>query len=153
MTYNQAEVSKLVNSLPEIYQPIFGHPELSLKVSRSCSDRLQHFLPLVRAYAAFLNRPIRVLDVGCAQGYYSLSMATEGCSVTGIDFLDANVRICAALAAERGFSNALFFAVSIEDFIDKVELGQFDLVLGLSVFHHIAHARGFDFGLLTGICG
>jgi hypothetical protein len=33
-------LSDNVAALPEIYQPIYGHPELAQHVSRGCEDRL-----------------------------------------------------------------------------------------------------------------
>jgi O-antigen chain-terminating methyltransferase len=131
-----------VRALPEIYQPIFGHPELSASVSRGCDDRLDRIVDIYRAVEAHLGRPPHVLDLGCAQGFFSCSLARLGATVHGVDFLAANIAVCDAIAGENP-DLALSFAVGrIEDTIAATMTDQYDLVLGLSVFHHIVQAIG-----------
>ena len=62
-------IAELVSRLPEVYQPVWGHPELSTAVSRGCEDRLIHIAAIYRGLEAQLERPLRVLDLGCAQGF------------------------------------------------------------------------------------
>ncbi|MBD4081378.1 kinase, partial [Xanthomonas citri pv. citri] len=81
----------LVAALPEKYQPIFAHPDLSDGSSRGCEDRLLLIRQCAQRLQATLGRPLRVLDLGCAQGFFSLSLAAEGHTVHGVDFLDLNV--------------------------------------------------------------
>ncbi|EGD09723.1 Methyltransferase/kinase domain [Xanthomonas vesicatoria ATCC 35937] len=132
----------LVAALPEKYQPIFAHPELSDGSSRGCEDRLLLIRQCAQRLQAALERPLRVLDLGCAQGFFSLNLAADGHTVHGVDFLDLNVNVCKALAAENPLFAASFEHGTVEDVIDRLEPGQYDLVLGLSVFHHLVHARG-----------
>lgn len=131
-----------VAALPEIYQPIFGHPELAQNVSRACEDRLLYLRALHDSMQQQLQRPVRVLDLGCAQGYISLSLAARGANVVGVDFLPANVDVCSALAAEHPEWHARFEHARLEDFIGQLGEDSFDLVLGLSVFHHVVHEQG-----------
>lgn len=141
MTESQS-VGALVAALPEKYQPIFGHPELSDGSSRSCEDRFVLIRECAAQLQAALGRPLRVLDLGCAQGFFSLSLAAEGHTVHGVDFLDLNVNVCTALAAQNEGFKATFEHGTVEDVIERLEPGEYDLVLGLSVFHHLVHARG-----------
>ncbi|RRU15588.1 methyltransferase domain-containing protein [Stenotrophomonas sp. 278] len=134
-------ITTLVAALPEKYQPIFGHPELSDGSSRSCVDRLQIITDVVHRLQSQLGRPVRVLDLGCAQGFFSLSLAADGCTVVGADYLQQNVEVCRALAAESGVG-ASFVHGSIEDLVCELKAGQYDVVLGLSVFHHLVHMHG-----------
>ncbi|UNW13438.1 methyltransferase domain-containing protein [Xanthomonas phaseoli pv. phaseoli] len=69
-----------------------------------------------------LGRPIRVLDLGCAQGYFSLNLAARGSIVHGADFLDRNVAVCRALAEEQGFVAATFECARIEDIVGGCRL-------------------------------
>jgi O-antigen chain-terminating bifunctional methyltransferase/kinase len=131
-----------VRALPEIYQPIFGHPELAENVSRQCEDRLRYLAALHDALREALGRPVRVLDLGCAQGYICLSLAARGAQVVGVDFLQANVDVCTELAAEHPQFDARFEHARLETFIESLEDNAFDLVLGLSVFHHVVHELG-----------
>ncbi|MCL1551747.1 methyltransferase domain-containing protein [Xanthomonas nasturtii] len=132
----------LVAALPEKYQPIFAHPELTDGSSRGCEDRLLLIRQCAQRLQATLGRPLRVLDLGCAQGFFSLNLAADGHTVHGVDFLDLNVNVCKALAAENPSFAASFEHGTVEDVIDRLEPGRYDLVLGLSVFHHLVHARG-----------
>ncbi len=143
MTRSAQTVAELVAALPELYQPIFGHPEFQ-GASRMTEDRVALIRQAAKALAERLGRPLRVLDLGCAQGYVSLSLATDGAKVTGIDSLPQNVAVARALAAENPGLAAAFEEGTIEDAIAALEPGAFDLVLGLSVFHHIAHQRGLE---------
>lgn len=137
-------IEGLVASLPEKYQPIYRHPQLSAGSSRGCEDRLDIILAAACRLSERLGRPLRVLDLGCAQGYFSLNLAARGFIVHGVDFLDKNVAVCQALAAENGFNNASFQCAKIEDVISELQSGQYDLVLGLSVFHHLVHMHGYE---------
>jgi O-antigen chain-terminating bifunctional methyltransferase/kinase len=135
-------LDRLVAKLPEVYQPIFGHPELSQRISRGSEDRLQSIVKIYRDLEAQLDRPLRVLDLGCAQGFFCLSLAKLGAITHGIDFQYCNIAVCKALARESPELEASFEAVRIEDVLNRLEQDQYDLVLGLSVFHHIIHEIG-----------
>ena len=135
-------LSDNVAALPEIYQPIYGHPELAQHVSRGCEDRLHYLNALHDALREQLHRPVRVLDLGCAQGYISLSLAARGATVVGVDFLAANVEVCSALAAEHPGWQVRFEHARLEDYIGRLDVDSFDLVFGLSVFHHVVHEHG-----------
>ncbi|MFZ5592644.1 MAG: methyltransferase domain-containing protein [Bacillota bacterium] len=137
-------VNELVSELPEIYQPIYGHPELSKSVSRICNDRLIYLESICSSFLKWLQRPVRILDLGCAQGYFSLNLARMGASVVGIDNLPENIALAEALAAENPELTVTFKIASIEDVLRQIEPDQFDLVLGLSVFHHLVYQYGVD---------
>ncbi|MDP1491552.1 kinase, partial [Klebsiella pneumoniae] len=74
---------KLVSELPEIYQTIFGHPEWDGDAARDCNERLALISEQYDSLSRELGRPLRVLDLGCAQGFFSLSLASKGASVLG----------------------------------------------------------------------
>lgn len=135
-------IGALVVALPEKYQPIFAHPELSDGSSRGCEDRLVLIRQCAQRLQHALGRPLRVLDLGCAQGFFSLNLAADGHTVHGVDFLDLNVNVCKALAAENPACAATFEHGTVEDVIDRLEHDECDLVLGLSVFHHLIHDKG-----------
>ncbi|NEG61754.1 methyltransferase domain-containing protein [Pantoea agglomerans] len=134
----------LVTALPEVYQTIFGHPEWDDNVSRNCNERLDVIYEVYTTLSKKLGRPLKVLDLGCAQGFFSLSLASRGATVKGIDFLDKNINVCRALAKENTSFDVEFDTGRIEDIIEKIEPRKYDLVIGLSVFHHIVHEHGID---------
>lgn len=128
--------------IPELYQPIFNHPEFPGSPSRDCEDRLQYLQALHDTLREKLGRPIRVLDLGCAQGFFSMSLASRGAVVVGVDFLDLNVNVCTMLAEEHPELDVRFQHARVEEVIEQAEADSYDLVLGLSVFHHICHEHG-----------
>jgi SAM-dependent methyltransferase len=77
----------------------------------------------------------RVLDVGCATGYYSAQFRALGCDVTGIDLSATGIR-----RAQERYPDIAF------DVMDATQLtfptGSFDLVFALGVSLMNTHALG-----------
>ncbi len=139
---NTQSLADQVAELSEIDHPIYGHDELVDDVSRPCVDRLGTILRIYDALQALLNRPLRVLDIGCAQGFFSLSLAERGADVLGLDVRDENIAVCRAIAKKHTKFNVQFEVGRIEDVAEHALESQCDLVLGLNVFHHILHEKG-----------
>jgi O-antigen chain-terminating methyltransferase len=137
-------IHQIILDIPEVYQPIYGHPNLSQEISRACIDRLEKIIEVHDVLAAAIGRSLRVLDLGCAQGFFSLSLAARGATVHGVDLLDKNIAVCEALAEENSDLKATFEIGRLETVIVGLEQGQYDLILGLSVFHHIVHEHGIE---------
>jgi O-antigen chain-terminating methyltransferase len=136
------KTEKAVRNLPEVYQPIFGRPDLSKEVSRESTQRL---IKIEETYSRLLSsagKPLRVLDLGCAQGYMSFSLAELGAEVVGMDFLQENIDVCNALAEENRHLNIQFQKGDIVTEAPKVKPGDFDLIIGLSVWHHVIYSHG-----------
>jgi len=132
----------LVSRLPECYQPIFGNQQYTSHPSRSCDDRFEPIRSIYVSLEAQLGRPLRVLDLGCAQGFFSLSLASLGSKVVGIDFSPENIAVCKKLCEDYPDLEVEFHEGKIEVYIAHISSLQFDLVLGLSVFHHLIHEFG-----------
>lgn len=139
------ELEQLVSRLPEVYQPIWGRPDLSTSRSRGCEDRLENLLTAYNNIHNLLGRHLRVLDLGCAQGYFSHALANAGAEVVGIDYLAENIDVCQAIARERNDQKITFKCARVEEIIHSIKLGDYDIVLGLSVFHHMIEARGIPY--------
>lgn len=134
----------LVAQLPEIYQPIFGYPEYDAHASRVQDRRLEEVLSVYTALARLKGRPLRVLDLGCAQGYFSLSLAKRGATVLGVDYLEANIAVCRQLSTENPELPVTFEFDRIESIVEQMGPDQYDLVLGLSVFHHLIYLHSVE---------
>lgn len=132
------EVRLLVSRLPEIYQPIYGHPELSKDASRATEDRFEDIKRVYELLSGRLGRPLRVLDLGCAQGFVSLSLAALGASVVGVEMLPENVELCRKLGSLNPQLDVNFVEARLEEFVPSLDGDHFDLVLLLSVIHHVA---------------
>ena len=63
--------------LQELYQPIFGHPELNDQAKRNSFDRLESIKKIYSELAKKFERPLRVLDLGCGQGFMTFSLAEQ----------------------------------------------------------------------------
>ena len=141
MSINE-KLSELVNALPEFYQPIYAHSEWDDKPLRNCKDRLPVIEKIYDDLSGELKRPLRVLDLGCAQGFFSLSLAKRGAIVTGLDISEQNIRLCKFLASEHLGIKTDFVCGRIEEFLSTVKVGEYDLVLCLSVLHNISKYLG-----------
>ena len=138
------KLQSLVDGLPELYQVIYGHPEWDGEAARDCRARLVIIEDACRRLSGHLDRPLKVLDLGCAQGFFSLSLAGSGATVTGVDFQAENIAVCSALAEENPDLSVSFVQARIEDFVERLEPGEYDVVLGLSVFHHLVYLYGIE---------
>jgi O-antigen chain-terminating methyltransferase len=138
----ESKLDALVAALPELYQPVYGHPEFDTDASRVASERNEIVLRTIAGLTARLGRAARVLDLGCAQGYLALALAKAGSEVTGVDRSAENVALCNALAAEHPGLNLSFVQADLVEHLRMLEPWRFDVVLLLSVVHHTAHEQG-----------
>lgn len=77
----------------ELHDPIAG---------RWMKEIESHLPPYLKARIGNPQKPLRVLDVGCGAGFFSILMARIGCIVTGIDLTASMVENARRLAAEEG---------------------------------------------------
>lgn len=146
MAHQEQSITALVKQLPEVYQPIFKHPEFTAQASRSCLDRLETIASVYDYIAKEKGRPLKVLDLGCAQGFFSLNLAERGAIVTAVDYSQPNVDVCNKLAEENSSFKVEFLLGSIETIVqERVKEQEYDLVLGLSVFHHLVYEHGAEY--------
>lgn len=141
-----SNIKEYVEALPEIYQNIYGYPEYSEGKSRDCKERLVYIEKIIKAYQDYSGkRELRVLDLGCAQGFYSFSLASFGCIVDGIDFNEQNIALCKELQRENSLSCTFRQDVITKELVDQIADGMYDVIMVFSVIHHIAHEHGFDY--------
>ncbi|WP_270669290.1 MULTISPECIES: methyltransferase domain-containing protein [unclassified Aeromonas] len=146
MMHQEKSITTLVKQLPEVYQPIFKHPEFTAQASRSCLDRLETIASTYDYISKEKGKPLKVLDLGCAQGFFSLSLAERGAIVTAVDYSQPNIDVCKKLAEENSSFNVEFLLGSIETIVqERVKEQEYDLVLGLSVFHHLVYEHGAEY--------
>ena len=133
-------LKSLISMLPEVYQPIYGDAR-HVPFLRECEDRLATIIPVI---AAFGDSALRIVDLGCAQGYFALSLKARfpRACVTGVDKLEANVELCRELALRCGL-DVEFVAADIRN--QALPTGEAPLiVLAMSVLHHLCSAQGWE---------
>jgi tRNA (mo5U34)-methyltransferase len=92
----------------------------------------------------------RVLDIGCAEGFFSFEAERRGArEVIGIDSFPDSVRRFNITKAARQ-SNATAFLMNVYD-LDPQRLGTFDLVLFYGVFYHLKHPQ-YALERISSIC-
>lgn len=144
-----ADTSRLLAAhaaLPEPYQPAWGLDASRGVARRDCDDRLAVVLPPLEALPC--EGTIRILDLGCAQGYFTLAIAHalakrgRDFEIVGVDYLEDNVRFCEALAAYHDLPARFVHAPVDSDFIGGVASEGRDVVLALNVLHHVQRQQG-----------
>jgi O-antigen chain-terminating methyltransferase len=137
----EVSIQELVSSV-EPYQPLYRAPELhQKKVQRIAYDRawaIENTMP-----EPFAGK--RILDIGCALGFFSLYFADKGASGVGYDVEPANVQICNYLAAKLRLDARFFVAMIGKDDLDNLMPLQYDVAFLLSVAHHICNSKGLAY--------
>lgn len=83
---------------------------------------------------------MRVLDIGCAEGFFSFEAEKRGArEVIGIDSFPDSIRRFNIVKAARQ-SNATAFLMNVYD-LEPKRLGTFDLLLFYGVFYHLKHPQ------------
>lgn len=90
---------------------------------------------------------MRVLDVGCAEGLYSLYMADSAKEVVGIDQVPGRIAVAERTRQRLGYSNVRFAVADIRDPCLLEELGSFDLVVAWGFLHRIPDLFSALYGL------
>lgn len=80
-------------------------------------------------------RGLRVLDVGACDGFFSFECERRGAEVIAVDYKSKDFS-CFALAAQIVGSNVRHIQSNVYD-LDKLSLGNFDIVLFLGVLYHL----------------
>ncbi|MER3547039.1 MAG: hypothetical protein C4338_05325, partial [Rhodanobacteraceae bacterium] len=146
MTPTREQLLQAYAALPEGYQPAWGLDETRNAARRGSADRFALVCEHVAAMPG--TKPLRVLDIGCAQGYFALGLAAQlherGVEVVGVDSLQDNVRFCERLAEYHGLKARFIHDRFDAGFFERHALGEFDAVLALNVLHHIRELDGTD---------
>jgi tRNA (mo5U34)-methyltransferase len=114
-----------IEALPGVYTPGWSDP---------AKEKLPYFgLPQDL-------KGMRVLDIGCAEGFFSFEAEKRGArEVIGIDSFSDSVRRFNIIKSARQ-SNATAFLMNVYD-LEPRRLGTFDLVLFYGVFYHLKHPQ------------
>ena len=119
----------------EAYQPILDENRQFVGGERDYAGRLR----IIEEHVDFSGKT--VLDLGCSGGFFTFSAARTAGSVIGVDADAHMIEKNRQAAQEHGYDNVSFLYRSIDGKLLE-ELPKFDIVLFLSVFHHMITDSG-----------
>ena len=134
-------LDEAIARLPEQYQPIYGRDEIASARDAEL-PRTAQILSTIDLVSTELGRPLRILDLGSAQGYYCFLAAERGHHVTGVENLPVNIEVARAISQRHPDLDVDLVEADIVEIGMGAEHGDFDIVLGLSILHHLAHSDG-----------
>ena len=134
---DRAEIERLISEHGRWWHEI----ELAPGIITPGDDSNRMKLPILDAIGFPTEmRGLRVLDIGCSDGFFSFEMESRGAEVIAMDFVPENY---------TGFSVARkILGSSVEYRMDNVynlspeKYGKFDLVLFLGVLYHLRNPLG-----------
>ena len=88
----------------------------------------------VDAVLSYIKNP-SVLDIGCNQGFFTLSFAKKGGICLGIDNDRAELMAARSLAVSQNMRNVAFLELTLDQ-ENIASLPRSDIVICLSIFHH-----------------
>jgi O-antigen chain-terminating methyltransferase len=129
-----------VHALPEIYQPIYGH-ENKFEYKRESVDRLNKIKTVCENLQSHLKRKLRILDVGCAQGYLSFNLSKYCITIDAVDGCLQNIELCNLIKREFNLNNIKFHHTDALNFEFSQE---YDIIIICNVIHHICHQNSIE---------
>lgn len=127
-----------------LYQPVPFDGFDDLGCERNSSE---HRLDMLVDWLG-LTGPQRILDLGCANGFFLFRLAQLGLieEGLGVDYFAGNVQTCRILADFHGLSQLGFREATIgPDMVDALTGDRsWDVVLWLSVHHHLIRTQSID---------
>lgn len=123
-----------------MYQDVWVKGKLVAKGRRECEQRylaIRNELRRMRIDRRRRKKPISVLDIGAANGYFSFRLAEDfGARVTMIESAPAIVKWLRK--NDNPNVTLVHKTVSVEDLLGMAKHEHYDVVLALSVLHHFA---------------
>jgi magnesium-protoporphyrin O-methyltransferase len=104
------------------WSAIYGNVPVS-RIRRTVREG--HWQMLTQAKSWLIEHPIgsRLLDAGCGTGLFSLTMASRGFDVTGVDIAPRMVEAAASAAQEAGLAESInFVAGDIESINERFDM-------------------------------
>jgi len=119
-----------------IYQPIPlpGYEETYQFAGRKCTDRFEAIKQ--RLADRFGDKKLKILDIGCNNGYFLFEMAKLGHECVGIDTDPRIVEVCNFLADSNPLPIKPKFMCKKIDSANITDAAGYDVVFCFSVIHH-----------------
>jgi 2-polyprenyl-3-methyl-5-hydroxy-6-metoxy-1,4-benzoquinol methylase len=99
-------------------------------------------MPHIWAFAGQLRSSMRVLDVGCGNGFTCGEFLRRGCHVVGIDLSKQGIAL-----ARKAYPEGRFEVLPADDkLVDNLGEAPFDIVLSTEVIEHLYDPRSYARG-------
>jgi len=131
------------------YQPTWIKGRAVSPGERECAERYE----ILRRFCRQYGRPFTVLDVGANLAYFSLRLTEEfDCAAVAIEGSQAG-QACLRVLEQNENPRVIFLArdVTLADLQALAEVEHFDVVLALSVIHHLPGSFEARLGLLRSL--
>lgn len=106
-----------------------------------------HFMPAVFALAGDIRPEMRVLDVGCGNGFTCGEFLKRGCRVTGIDLSLQGVELARKTYPEGRFE----VLPADENLLTNLQEDPFDLIVSTEVVEHLYAPRFYAKGCFAAL--
>lgn len=123
------------------YQPLYGLDERGNSDVRPVSDRWEAIRPRLPLSGS-------ALDIGCMNGWFTFQMADHGLLSLGVDSSDRDVQTARLLAVHNDTVGASIMKLEVTP-ETATQLPRVDVVLCLSVFHHLVRIHSLDYAVAT----
>jgi tRNA (mo5U34)-methyltransferase len=141
MTDNQRVIDKVVELGPWFHQIDLGHGLRTRDIAplpgpQPLNHPSDRWLILQNAIPQDLTG-VRVLDIGCAEGFFALEMARRGAEVVAIDAAPRMIARLNWLIEHLGVRNISTRVATIESLTGSKE--RFDIILMIALLYHLRH--------------
>lgn len=102
----------------------------------------RRFMPVLHSMCGLLQPKLRVLDVGCGNGFTCNEFLERGCTVCGIDMSESGIA-----EARAAYPQARFEVLAADaEMLENLQEEPFDLVVSTEVVEHLYAPREFACG-------
>jgi 2-polyprenyl-3-methyl-5-hydroxy-6-metoxy-1,4-benzoquinol methylase len=117
--------------------------------------KVRRIIQITRDFARKPFSKLRILDLGCGEGVYTIEAGLRGAEVLALDARTQRMEKGAACAARHGLTNVRFVQKDVRE-VTREGLGSFDVVYLLGLLYHLDAPDVFSvletlYGLCTGM--
>jgi SAM-dependent methyltransferase len=109
----------------------------------SADRRLRCFVQAISDLAGKPLNELRVLDLACYEGHYSIELALQGAQVVGIEIREANLNKARFLKENLRLDNIEFYQDDVRN-LSEAKYGRFDAILCAGFLYHLDSPAVFE---------